>query len=185
MLFDINLILAILVIATWSILLVVVFYPSDCNDSKIDQQRLQHEIEIARKIQKDVLNGLKNTEDFIGDESEQENTNEHRMDDEDAEQTEKVETYNNDSASVLPIKLNGLLSEEQNKTFPKNSLYHEKPLLQNIDKRVFNNGTFNDRQFFKPLPYSSKNINDFVAFLGSTYNSMNNKYRVNANGPLL
>ena len=43
----------------------------------------------------------------------------------------------------------------------------------------------NDHQFQTPIPYTAQNINAFYDFLGSTFDKINFKYRVNSEGPLI
>ena len=81
------------------------------------------------------------------------------------------------------MNASGILYEEQNDAFSHET--KNKKLNSLFDERLYNNEYFYDRQFLKPVEYSSKNINSFYDFLASTYNPMNGKYRVNSHGPML
>ena len=59
------------------------------------------------------------------------------------------------------------------------------PLINVVDKRTFHDVIMNNHQFQQPIPYTAQNINAFYDFLGSTFDKINFKYRVNSEGPLI
>ena len=178
---DINTSLIIVVIVVWIMFVVVMMFP------EIDNNKIEH----TGSFVNEQNNYVKMYDKF---ENEEENEEENEAENEEDEEEDKIEHFidsnkiihigiNNDVASVLPIKLEGELYKSQNKE--AEHYIQNEPLIHVIDKRTFHDVIMNNHQFQPPIPYTAQNINAFYDFLGSTFDKVNFKYRVNSEGPLI
>ena len=103
------------------------------------------------------------------------------------DETNHSEYFNPDTSSVLPVKLTGMMYADQQKSYAaEQELFSPKDNKQKSDYNVlFRDGDDLQSRFQIPPPNTSANINAFVDFLGSTYKPINDKYRINSNGPLI
>lgn len=97
------------------------------------------------------------------------------------------EYFNSDTSSVLPVKMIGMMyNDQQNSYTSEQELQSSKQSIQPSDYDILYNDSDNlSSRFQIPPPNTSANINAFVDFLSSTYNPINEKYRINSNGPLI
>ena len=167
---DINTSLIIIVIIVFIMFVAVMMFPVN-DDVEHDNDKIEHTEQ----------NITGNYHDEFEDEEEDQyhNNIEHFVD----ENNVPLLGLNNDVATVLPVKLDGELYNSQNNE-AKNDIPNE-PLVHVIDKRTFHDVVMNDHQFQTPIPYTAQNINAFYDFLGSTFDKINFKYRVNSEGPLI
>ena len=174
MLVDLNSVLVVLVLLTWVFFLSAMLFP-DSNEENVERLKEKQE-------QHDLLQNIeKNLKELQKMETECKNETETEIETE--PETQETEFFNNDVSTIAPMNASGILYDEQNDVFSKET--KNKPLNNLFDERLYHNEYFYDRQFLKPVEYSSKNINSFYKFLASNYNPINHKYRVNSHGPLV
>ena len=109
---------------------------------------------------------------------------------EEQEETKNKEYFNADTSSVLPIEMTGLMYADQQRAYAAEQefLNPQSPTQkreQSDYKVLFNDSDYLSSRVQIPPPNTSANINAFVEFLGSTYKPINDKYRINSNGPLI
>ena len=174
MLVDLNSVLVVLVLLTWVFFLSAMLFP-DSNEENIERlKEKQEQHDLLQNIEKNLKELQK---------METECKNETNLQPETKIEPEETEFFNNDVSTIAPMNASGILYDEQNDVFSKET--KNKPLNNLFDERLYHNEYFYDRQFLKPVEYSSKNINSFYKFLASNYNPINHKYRVNSHGPLV
>ena len=186
MIVDLNSILVFLVLLTWVFVLSVMLFPdskADCIERLKEKQEQQCLLQNIVKNLKEI-NEIETKKIEIQQEPEPEPELEPEPEEvKENENKTETEFFNNDVSTIVPMNASGILYEEQNDAFSHET--KNKKLNSLFDERLYNNEYFYDRQFLKPVEYSSKNINSFYDFLASTYNPMNGKYRVNSHGPML
>ena len=177
MLVDLNSVLVVLVLLTWVFFLSAMLFP-DSNEENVERLKEKQEQQYL------LQNIEKNLKELQKMETECKNETDLQPETEtEPEKQEETEFFNNDVSTIAPMNASGILYDEQNDVFSKETKIE--PLNNLFDERLYNNEYFYDRQFLKPVEYSSKNINSFYNFLASNYNSVNHKYRVNSHGPLV
>ena len=183
MLVDLNSVLVVLVLLTWVFFLSSMLFP-DTNEESVELlKEKQEQHDLLQNIEKN-LKELHKMETECKNEMNLHPENETDETEEEKESNDtETEYFNNDVSTIAPMNASGILYDEQNDVFSKET--KNKPLNTLFDERLYNNEYFYDRQFLKPVEYSSKNINSFYNFLASNYNSVNHKYRVNSHGPLV
>ena len=166
-------ILIIIVIIVWIMFVVVMMFPQNEDNSSHD--KIEHDVSTVNKRNDYIKVHHK---EFENEEDNEDNI-EHFID----SNNEPRIGINNDVASILPIKLEGELYNSQNSE-AEHDIPNE-PLINVVDKRTFHDVIMNNHQFQQPIPYTAQNINAFYDFLGSTFDKINFKYRVNSEGPLI
>ena len=131
-----------------------------------------------------VKQEIDNDSELKEQQEEQEEQEEQQLQDE----TDSKEYFNSDSSSILPIKMSGKMYIDQNNNYEveqKFLLPEKNEQLHSNYNILFHDSDNLNSRFQIPPPNTSANINAFVDFLGSTYTPINNKYRINSNGPLI
>ena len=179
MLCDINVILITVVVLTWAVIISVMLFSSPSSNQTIADNSTVSLLTNAA-ILKHLLIHPNTKETNV-----ETNSEDHPYSQEDDEEEEQEQEQ-----------------EYIHHTVPKNDKRHRIDLFTDtvplvspsvatttnteaIDPRSWNDNTYNNHQFLKPVPYTSKNINAFYDFLASTYRPINDKYRVNSHGPLV
>ena len=166
---DTNTVLLVLVVVAWGVFVSVMMLSGEqkCRSSERKDFVLQEFIQ--PKIQDtDFIK-----EEDVQEQEEETNVKEHFCD----------TGFYNDVSSVLPVKLEGNLAATQNST---NDVDTVNVSLVNIHPPVlFSDVQMNDYPFRPRVPYTAENINAFCDFLGSTFDKVNFKYRINSSGPLI
>jgi hypothetical protein len=181
MLCDINVILITVVVLTWAVIISVMLFSSPSSNQTIADNSTVSLLTNAA-ILKHLL-----THQNTKETNEETNREQHPYSQEDEEEQEQEQEYihhsvpTNDKGHRIDLFTDTvpLVSPSVATTIP-NIDYTEA-----IDPRSWNDNTYNNHQFLKPVPYTSKNINAFYDFLASTYRPINDKYRVNSHGPLV
>ena len=124
----------------------------------------------------------------LKEQQEEQEEQEQQEEQEEQDETDSKEYFNADSSSILPIKRSGKMYIDQNKNYEveqKFLLPEKNEQLHSNYNILFHDSDNLNSRFQIPPPNTSANINAFVDFLGSTYAPINNKYRINSNGPLI
>ena len=190
MLCDINVILITVVVLTWAVIISVMLFSSPSSNQTIADNSTVSLLTNAAILKHLLIHP--NTKET----NEETNRKEHPYSQEDEEEEEKEQEQEQEQEYI-------------HHTVPKNDKRHRIDLFTDtvplvspsvatttnfitnidyteaIDPRSWNDNTYNNHQFLKPVPYTSKNINAFYDFLASTYRPINDKYRVNSHGPLV
>ena len=173
---DTNTVLLVLVVLAWGVFVSVMMLSGKQKCSSRSSERKDFILEDF--VQTRIQDTDSRKDEVQTNVQEQEQEHEHEQ----KEHFGATGLYN-DVSSVLPVKLEGNLAETQNNT---NDIQTVNVSLVNIHQPVlFNDVQMNDYPFRPRVPYTAENINAFCDFLGSTFDKVNFKYRINSLGPLI
>ena len=195
MICDINLILIVIVVLTWGVIIAVMFVPNEPeHKSEISNDSTASFLTNVALL-KQIFNNQRNTDninqqmvEYQKEEEEEEQEQEHKDENnpiESESNLQRTDHFGDIPPSIVkPLEPQTVVAYSDHflnsKDYPPITEYSNQ-----IDPRSWNNNEYNDYQFLKPLPYTSKGITSFVDFLYSDFNPVNTKYRINSKGPLI